>query len=87
MFLGQKNVLFRLVPRGVKTDFAKQGKHGVCGYSSSKSPPQQGEGFGWWRAEACFTPLGAVYRMLTTASTSSCVSAWPSCAFTVMLLW
>ncbi len=34
-----------------------------------------------------FVPLGAVYRMLTAASTSSCVSVWPSCAFTVMLLW
>ena len=34
-----------------------------------------------------FVPLGAVYRMLTAASTSSCVSVWPSCAFTTMLLW
>ena len=86
MFLGQKNVLFRLVPSGVNTDLAKRDKHGILGDRQAKKLPQRGS-FLWWRAEARFSPLGAVYKMLTAASTSSCVSVWPSCAFTTMLLW
>ena len=72
-------------PGGLQTSAAVMDTARVA---SNPSPalPQRGS-FLWWRAEARFLPLGAVYRMLTAASTSSCVSVWPSCAFTTMLLW
>ena len=72
-------------PGGLQTSAAVMDTARV---TSNPTPalPQRGS-FLWWRAEARFLPLGAVYRMLTAASTSSCVSVWPSCAFTTMLLW